>query len=184
MEQGHLRAAHTDREQVIAVLKTAFVQGRLDKDELVARVGQAFASRTYADLAALTHDIPAAHADTVPADTVPADTVPADTVPADTVPADTVPADTVPADTVPAGAGPSPGPARTLAKAVRRAGVCMLVAAVLLSLSVGLPVLILLAFVAFMAASGFVGYGIVDAWQQRRPPDVPARTALGRTAAP
>jgi hypothetical protein len=30
------------------VLKAAFVQGRLTKDELDARVGQAFASRTYA----------------------------------------------------------------------------------------------------------------------------------------
>ena len=36
------------------MLKAAFVQGRLTKDELDARVGQTFASRTYADLAALT----------------------------------------------------------------------------------------------------------------------------------
>jgi hypothetical protein len=41
------------------VLKAAFVQGRLDKDELDARVGQALASQTYAELAALTADIPA-----------------------------------------------------------------------------------------------------------------------------
>ena len=41
------------------MLKAAFVQGRLAKDELDARVGQAFASRTYAELAALTADIPA-----------------------------------------------------------------------------------------------------------------------------
>jgi hypothetical protein len=35
------------------------VQGRLGKDELTARVGQALAARTYADLAALTADLPA-----------------------------------------------------------------------------------------------------------------------------
>src|SRR5215469_14914160 len=57
--RGHLRACHADREQVIGVLKAAFVQGRLGKDELNARVGQALAARTYADLAALTADLPA-----------------------------------------------------------------------------------------------------------------------------
>ncbi len=57
--QGRLRASHADREQVVDVLKTAFVQGRLDLDEFDLRVGQALTSRTYADLAALTADIPA-----------------------------------------------------------------------------------------------------------------------------
>lgn len=57
--RGHLRASHADREQVIGMLKAAFVQGRLTKDELDIRVGQALASRTYADLAALTADLPA-----------------------------------------------------------------------------------------------------------------------------
>ena len=70
---GHsrLRASHADREQVIDVLKTAFVQGRLAKDELDARIGQVLASRTYADLGALAADIPAglvsAQPPTVPA---------------------------------------------------------------------------------------------------------------------
>jgi hypothetical protein len=41
------------------MLKTAFVQGRLAKDELDVRVGQTLAARTWADLAALTADIPA-----------------------------------------------------------------------------------------------------------------------------
>jgi hypothetical protein len=58
--RGHLRASHADREHVIATLKAAFVQGRLTKDELDARAGQTFAARTYADLAALTADLPAA----------------------------------------------------------------------------------------------------------------------------
>jgi hypothetical protein len=57
--RGHLRACDADREQVIGVLKAAFVQGRLGKDELNARVGQALAARTYADLATLTADLPA-----------------------------------------------------------------------------------------------------------------------------
>jgi len=55
---GRLRAAHADRDQAIDVLKAAFVQGRLTKDEFDLRVGQVFASRTYADLDALTADIP------------------------------------------------------------------------------------------------------------------------------
>ena len=56
---SHLRASHADREQVIGTLKAAFVQGMLTKDEFDLRVGQALASRTYAELAALTADIPA-----------------------------------------------------------------------------------------------------------------------------
>ena len=54
-----LRAAHTDREQVIEALKAAFVDGRLTKAELDTRAGQALSARTCADLAALTADIPA-----------------------------------------------------------------------------------------------------------------------------
>jgi hypothetical protein len=56
--RAHLRASHADREQAIEVLKAAFVQGRLTKDELYARAGRALAARTCADLAALTADIP------------------------------------------------------------------------------------------------------------------------------
>ena len=57
-EQGQLRASHADRDQAIDVLKAAFVQGRLTKGEFDLRVGRVFASRTYADLGALTADIP------------------------------------------------------------------------------------------------------------------------------
>jgi Domain of unknown function (DUF1707) len=57
--RGRLRASHSDREHVVDVLKAAFVQGRLTKDEFDMRVGQTFASRTYAELAVLTADIPA-----------------------------------------------------------------------------------------------------------------------------
>jgi hypothetical protein len=64
--RGRPRASHADREQVIDTLKAAFVQGLLTKDELDARVGQAFASRTYAELAAVTTGIPAGPAPAQP----------------------------------------------------------------------------------------------------------------------
>jgi Domain of unknown function (DUF1707) len=56
---GRMRAADTDREQAIEAVKAAFVQGRLAKDELDIRAGQVFAARTYAELAAVTADLPA-----------------------------------------------------------------------------------------------------------------------------
>ena len=54
-----LRASRADRERVIDLLKAAFVQDRLARDEFDARVGQALASGTYAELAAVTADLPA-----------------------------------------------------------------------------------------------------------------------------
>ena len=54
-----LRASRADRERVIDLLKAAFVQGRLDRDEFDVRIGQAVASRTYGELAAVTAGIPA-----------------------------------------------------------------------------------------------------------------------------
>jgi Domain of unknown function (DUF1707) len=62
--RGRLRASRADREQVIEVLKDAFVQDRLTKDEFDARVGQALASRNYAGLTVLTADLPAGPATT------------------------------------------------------------------------------------------------------------------------
>jgi Domain of unknown function (DUF1707) len=56
---GRLRASHADREQVIAMLKAAFVQGMLDRDEFGQRLGQAFTSRTHAELDTVTADLPA-----------------------------------------------------------------------------------------------------------------------------
>ena len=54
-----LRASRADREWVIDLLKAAFVQERLARDEFDARVGQALASRTRGELAAVTADLPA-----------------------------------------------------------------------------------------------------------------------------
>jgi hypothetical protein len=61
-DRGRLRASRADREQVVDTLKDAFVQDRLAKDEFDARVAGALASRTHADLAALTADLPASPA--------------------------------------------------------------------------------------------------------------------------
>jgi DUF1707 SHOCT-like domain len=55
---GRLRAGHADRERAIDVLKAAFAEGRLDQDEYTDRVGMVHASRTYAELTALTADLP------------------------------------------------------------------------------------------------------------------------------
>lgn len=57
--RDHIRASQADREHVIDTLKAAFVQGRLTKDEFDQRVGQTFDSTTYAELAALSADLPA-----------------------------------------------------------------------------------------------------------------------------
>ena len=135
---GRLRASRTDRERVIELLKVAFVQDRLTQDELDNRIGLALASRTYADLADLTADIPVGPAVAEPA------------------------------------AEPAGTPARTLARAARRSGICLLVPFALVGVIAltsaenlaGLAVLC--GIVAAIAASGFLGYGMIDAWQQRR----------------
>jgi Domain of unknown function (DUF1707) len=57
--RGRLRASHADREHVLRVLNAAFVQGLLTKDEFDTRVGQTFASLTYAGLDTVTADLPA-----------------------------------------------------------------------------------------------------------------------------
>jgi hypothetical protein len=57
--RSRLRASDSDRERVLDMLKAAFVQGRLTKDEFELRVGQTLGSRTWGDLTALTADIPA-----------------------------------------------------------------------------------------------------------------------------
>ena len=67
---GSLRASHADRDRVVDVLKVAFVQGCLTKDEFDLRVGEAFASRTYSGLHALTADLPAGLAHTQPLEPV------------------------------------------------------------------------------------------------------------------
>jgi Domain of unknown function (DUF1707) len=67
-----LRASDAEREQVIGILKTAFVQGQLSRNELDVRAGRAFAARTWADLAALTADVSARPAPAQPVPEPPA----------------------------------------------------------------------------------------------------------------
>jgi hypothetical protein len=64
--RGYLRVSDAEREQVIGALKAAFVRGMLAKDEFDLRVSQAFASRTYADLATVTAGLPAGPATAQP----------------------------------------------------------------------------------------------------------------------
>jgi Domain of unknown function (DUF1707)/Domain of unknown function (DUF4190) len=54
-----MRASSADRERAVDVLKAGFAEGRLTQDEYNDRMGRAYASRTYGDLAALTADLPA-----------------------------------------------------------------------------------------------------------------------------
>ncbi|SRR6266851_1693022 len=53
-----MRASTADRERAIKVLKASFVEGRLSREELGQRVGQVYLSRTFAELMALTADLP------------------------------------------------------------------------------------------------------------------------------
>jgi Domain of unknown function (DUF1707)/Domain of unknown function (DUF4190) len=55
---GRLRASTADRERAVDVLKAGFAEGRLTKDEYDVRVSEAYAARTYAELARVTSDLP------------------------------------------------------------------------------------------------------------------------------
>jgi hypothetical protein len=54
-----LRASHADRDQVVELLRVAAGDGRLSAEELDDRLERALTARTYAELAALTADLPA-----------------------------------------------------------------------------------------------------------------------------
>jgi hypothetical protein len=54
----HMRASTADRDRSVEVLKSSFVEGRLSKDELDLRLGQALISRFFAELMAITADLP------------------------------------------------------------------------------------------------------------------------------
>ena len=143
--RDRLRAGHADREQVIGTLKNAFVRGRLTKDELDARTGQALTARTHADLAALTADIPAEPAAARPA------------------------------------RPPAPARRRPLARAAAGSGSCLVIAAAAVRVAFlvdpgarstpyqdwAAPMM-LLAFLAVVAALGILGYGAAASWELRR----------------
>jgi hypothetical protein len=57
-EDPQLRAGDADRDDVTAVLREAFAEGRLDQAEFEDRLGRAQIAKTYADLSVLTSDLP------------------------------------------------------------------------------------------------------------------------------
>ncbi|HSZ42285.1 MAG TPA: DUF1707 domain-containing protein [Trebonia sp.] len=63
---GALRASHADRDKIVEVLRTAAGDGRLSPEELDERLEVALTAKTYAELATLTSDLPAAGTAQVP----------------------------------------------------------------------------------------------------------------------
>jgi hypothetical protein len=57
-DRGRMRVGDADREQAANVLREAAGQGRINMDELDERLELTYAAKTYADLAAVTHDLP------------------------------------------------------------------------------------------------------------------------------
>jgi hypothetical protein len=57
-DRGLMRVSDADREQAAEVLREAAGQGRISMDELDERLELAYGAKTYADLAALTRDLP------------------------------------------------------------------------------------------------------------------------------
>ncbi|MFE9725497.1 DUF1707 domain-containing protein [Streptomyces sp. NPDC005794] len=55
---GELRASHDDRDAAVEQLRDAAAEGRIDLDELDSRLEQALTSKTHAELAVLTADLP------------------------------------------------------------------------------------------------------------------------------
>ncbi len=56
---GNARASDADRDRGVDVIKAAFAEGRLTREEHSARVERAYGARTYSELAALSADLPA-----------------------------------------------------------------------------------------------------------------------------
>lgn len=56
---GGARVSDADRERAVDVLRAAFAEGRLTRDEHGTRVERAYGARTYAELAAVSADLPA-----------------------------------------------------------------------------------------------------------------------------
>jgi uncharacterized membrane protein len=55
---SRLRASDTDRDRAVDVLKSAFAEGRVTKDEYDDRMARIFSARTYGELTMLTSDLP------------------------------------------------------------------------------------------------------------------------------
>ncbi len=57
-DASQMRAADTDRDWAADLLRTAAAEGRITFSELDERLGQAYAAKTFADLHAVTRDLP------------------------------------------------------------------------------------------------------------------------------
>jgi len=57
-DPGRMLASTADRERALDVLRAGFAEGRLTQEEHDERVGRVYTARTYADLAAVTADLP------------------------------------------------------------------------------------------------------------------------------
>ncbi|WP_240805634.1 DUF1707 and DUF4190 domain-containing protein [Streptomyces sp. A1547] len=57
--QSAMRASHTDRDRTVDVLKAAFAEGRLSREEYGQRFDVAYKAQTYGQLAQLVADLPA-----------------------------------------------------------------------------------------------------------------------------
>jgi uncharacterized protein DUF1707 len=57
-DASQMRAADTDRDRAAGLLRTAAAEGRITFGELDERVSQAYAAKTFADLQAITRDLP------------------------------------------------------------------------------------------------------------------------------
>jgi hypothetical protein len=74
------RAGDADRERVASILRDAHVEGRLDADELDARLDATYRAKTFGELAGITADLPAPRARSRPPGSEPA--VPSSSLPA------------------------------------------------------------------------------------------------------
>ena len=163
-DRGSFRASRVDRDRAIEVLKTAFVDERLTKDAFDLRVDRALAARTYGDLAAVISDLGVRPADERLAAAGPSSTAGSSSTAG-----------------LPGTAGassmatPSGTAGRTLARAVKRSGMCMLGALAMVGVAAltqggdgGIFVAFLSIVVAVIAVTGLLGYGAVDAWREHR----------------
>jgi hypothetical protein len=57
-DASQMRAADADRDRAADLLRTAAAEGRITFDELDERVSQAYTAKTFADLQAITGDLP------------------------------------------------------------------------------------------------------------------------------
>lgn len=64
--QAGMRAAAADRERTMDILKAAFTEGRLSKEEFDARSARVLAAKTYGELSMLVADLPAGPGTMVP----------------------------------------------------------------------------------------------------------------------